>query len=223
MSDQINRAVIAAALYVAWNTEDGSAIPFLSSEARLALADAILPILNRRRAEAIREARDEIEAERQKITTAQIEANRGYLPVVPSAIISGGFERPSPSPPTATRPRRRPSMAEPFNAGDPVYITNYGYGRIEKAIISRVTKTQAIIQRERYEQRFRRDDGFSVGSGFNRSRIERPTPKLDREWHQQKVRSAGLALAQAAGKDDADAIREAYKKWDRLEADRDQS
>lgn len=113
-------------------------------------------------------------------------------------------------------------MADQFNAGDPVYITNYSYGQISKAVITRVTKTQAIIQRERYEQRFRRDDGFLVGGArFDHSRIKHPTPELDKEWHERKVRNARIALSKAAEKDDADAIREAYKKWDRLEAQGD--
>lgn len=109
-------------------------------------------------------------------------------------------------------------MAEQFNAGDAVYVHRYGYGRISKAIITRVTKTQAIIERERYDQRFNRGTGRLVGGGnFDSTRISHPTPALDREWRQRKVRNARLLLARAAEKDDADAIRAAFEKWDRLE------
>ena len=111
-------------------------------------------------------------------------------------------------------------MTEQFNAGDVVYVIRYGYQQISKGVITRVTKTQAIIQHERYEQRFNRETGWMIGGGsFDTPKIAHPTPALDKEWHKKKIRNARLALVLAAKKDDADEIRAAFEKWDRLEVE----
>lgn len=110
-----------------------------------------------------------------------------------------------------------------FNGGDRVYIYSAGYGAISKGIISRVTKTQAIITHARYEQRFNRQTGRLVGGGsFESTSISHPTERLDREWHAQKIRAARRELAEIArgnNGDDGSDLRAAFEKWDRLESE----
>lgn len=105
-----------------------------------------------------------------------------------------------------------------FNKGDHVYIYSSGYQALSRGVIARVTKTQAIIQHERYEQKFNRETGRLIGGGtWNSTSIAHPNDRLDREWREQQVRTARRLLSKAAETDDPNAIRAAYEKWDRLD------
>lgn len=91
-------------------------------------------------------------------------------------------------------------MAENFNTGDHVYVIS-GTWRdyIRKATISRVTKTQAIIEGTRTESRYNRETGREVGtSGYNASRIELPTPSLDSQWRENRGKRLASNLSLAA-------------------------
>lgn len=106
-------------------------------------------------------------------------------------------------------------MTEQFNAGDEVYVYSTGLTGIRKGVITRVTKTQAIIDRGRYEQRFNRVTGRQVGSGdaWSIVCISKPTPALDELWHQDRVRSAARLLSEAAKTGDEGVTRKAYATW----------
>lgn len=69
--------------------EENAVVP--EADARQ-VATALSPLLSRVRAEALREAVEAIQARRIEIYNAQIEANKGYLPVVPGAVI-GGYQQ----------------------------------------------------------------------------------------------------------------------------------
>jgi len=107
-------------------------------------------------------------------------------------------------------------MSEPFKAGDKVYIDSLH--NISKATITRVTKTQAIIDHGNYEQRFKLDTGRMLGgNGYDSTYIRHPDERLDREWRNRQADAARRTLAYHADRDDAAAIRAAFEKWDRLE------
>lgn len=105
-----------------------------------------------------------------------------------------------------------------FNEGDQVYIYSSGYLSLSRGVITRVTKTQAIIDHGRYEQRFNRETGRMVsGDSWTRTRIGHPTPVLDAAWRRAQIDAARLRLRVAAEKRDNDgAIREAFAEWDAL-------
>ena len=112
---------------------------------------------------------------------------------------------------------------ESFNVGDEVYISSGWGGQLQKGTITRVTKTQAIIQHERYEERFNRATGHAIGgSQLSGRQIMHPSDRLDQKWHEMKVRAARIALSKAAEKDDAEAIHTAYRKWNRLTKEKPQ-
>lgn len=105
-----------------------------------------------------------------------------------------------------------------FNEGDQVYVYSSGRFTLRKAVISRVTKTQAIIANDRYEEKFNRETGRMVGGGaWDSTRIDYPTPGLDKQYLEQRKHRAASMLSEAARKGDAADIRAAYARWDRLE------
>lgn len=115
------------------------------------------------------------------------------------------------------------SVTLPFEAGKEVYLYSTGMSSpIERATISRVTKTQAIIDRGHYEQRFNRETGRIIGGSgatWGQRRLSRSTPALDKLWAEQQLRNAKAKLMHAASKEDAGAIREAYARWDALQTE----
>lgn len=112
-----------------------------------------------------------------------------------------------------------------FNVGDQVYIYASGYRGLAKGVISRVTKTQAIVANGRFEQKFNRQSGRLIGGRqFDTPSISHRTDRLDAEWHQQKIRAARRELAEVArgnNGDDAHVLRAAFEKWDRLQGGTD--
>ena len=104
-----------------------------------------------------------------------------------------------------------------FNEGDKVYVTTHARGSIRKATITRVTKTQAIIANERYEEKYNRETGRMIGSSaWDTTYIKHPTPSLDKLHHTKRIENAKRALANVALEGSDDAIRSAYAAWDRL-------
>jgi hypothetical protein len=109
-------------------------------------------------------------------------------------------------------------MIERFNEGDEVYVYSSGYRALRKAVVVRVTKTQAVVESGRAEQRFNRETGRLIGGDtWNMSRIDHPTPALDKQWLAERVDGARRHLAQVAAKSDAAEIRAAFERWDELE------
>lgn len=76
-----------------------------------------------------------------------------------------------------------------LKAGDEVFIYRTGMGqKYEQAKVSRITKTQIIIDFGRYDKRFKRDTGKLVGgSAWYSEYVTKPTDEL---W--EKIAVMGL-------------------------------
>ena len=107
-----------------------------------------------------------------------------------------------------------------FNEGDRVYVMSGGWGRgLSPAVISRVTKTQAIIGEGAREQRFNRETGRLTGaSSWDTERIELRDETLDRQYRSEVTRILALRLSESARKGDAAEIRAAFEKWNASES-----
>lgn len=104
-----------------------------------------------------------------------------------------------------------------FNEGDEVYVHDAGRYSIRKEVVSRVTKTQAIISHERYEEKFNRKTGREIGGdSWNATRIDHPTPGLDKQYRAKLINRATRVLSDAALKGTEDEIRAAFAHWDQL-------
>ena len=106
-----------------------------------------------------------------------------------------------------------------FNEGDQVYVLSGGWGSLDPAVISRVTKTQAIIGEGAREQRFNRETGLRTGSSaWDTTRIELRDEDLDHEYRMKVTKALAVRLSEVARKGDPDEIREAFAKWDKAES-----
>lgn len=106
-----------------------------------------------------------------------------------------------------------------FNEGDQVYVLSGGWGSLAPAVVSRVTKTQAIIGEGAREQRFNRETGRRTGSSaWDAARIELRDEDLDHEYHIKVTRGLAIRLSEVARKGNPDEIREAFAKWDKAES-----
>ena len=108
-----------------------------------------------------------------------------------------------------------------FNEGDQVYVLSWGWGgHLSRAVVSRVTKTQAIIGEGAREQRFNRETGRRTGAHtWDATRIELRDEDLDREYRIVVTKALATRLSEAARKGDPDEIREAFAKWDRADSE----
>ena len=77
---------------------------------------------------------------------------------------------------------KTPAVPRPFNEGDQVYVRRGFLGSdIHRAVVTRVTKTQATVGSIRYNRQTGRLIG---GSAHSSSWIEHPTPILDVQYRQ---------------------------------------
>jgi hypothetical protein len=89
-----------------------------------------------------------------------------------------------------------------FNQGD-IVILDAGYAGKSVRVISRVTKTQAIIEQKNhvgkvYERRFRQDTGLEVGArGWRTPRIYAPRPGEADEVAKENKRKTIIAVLSA--------------------------
>lgn len=107
-----------------------------------------------------------------------------------------------------------------FEAGEQVYVTARGQVTARRTI-TRVTKTQAIIETKGGDARYNRETGREVGAAgpWETGRIEHRSPSLDARWRAALYRRAAVNLARAANaaaseKDGADEkLQEAIVEW----------
>lgn len=103
-----------------------------------------------------------------------------------------------------------------FNAGDTVYVL-FGRNVRAKAEVTRVTKTQTILEYPNYVKRYDRTTGRLIGGGrWETERIALPTPDLDEAWHEAHIDKARQALAEMARSGTDEQLRAAYRTWERL-------
>ena len=107
-------------------------------------------------------------------------------------------------------------MSAKFNEGDEVYVSSRE--ALRRETITRVTKTQAVIEHERHVEKFNRETGRQIGgSDIGASCLHHPNEHLDKKWRQARVDAARRVLAEYARRDEPEKIRAAFAKWDRLD------
>ena len=69
--------------------------------------------------------------------------------------------------------------------GDQVLVWSYSTPSVRE--VKRVTKTQIVIGNDKYENKFRKIDGYQVGESYSRTRIVGLSPKSLAD-HNQRVK-----------------------------------